>query len=194
MIRWSIFYITLNVSQVSSSDDNVIKGISYRSVTLLLLWFYGRLLPNLFDHLEMITLRSGGGQNWAFGHIHSRVELLVWTPTLSPKPSFDPLLPCSWHLWLFYSACVQFAHAAYELTLLTTLIKKSEVVKIDLKYIFFYYVMFILTEKEFALIYLTPSNYRIHCSLMCAQPRKFDFSKMSNSQLWGHIFFQNFVW
>ena len=68
---------------------------------------------------------------------------------------------------MIYSACVQFAHAAYELTLLTTCIKESEVVKIGLKY-FLYYVMFILTEKNFALIYLHPSNYRIHCSLMCA--------------------------
>ena len=58
-------------------------------------------------------------------------------------------------MWVWYSACVQFAHAAYELTLLTTLIKKSEVVKIELKY-FLYYVKFILTEKKICIDLFKP--------------------------------------
>ena len=57
---------------VSSEQLHIVIGISYGSVTLPLLWFYGRLLPNLFwwrtwsswnpkvtkNGARMITLRS----------------------------------------------------------------------------------------------------------------------------------------
>ena len=96
-----------HAQRVSSEQLHIVIGISYGSVTLPLLWFYGRLLPNLFWR-----------RTWPCWNDHPKVtkngaRMITLRSPIWPREFKSVLHLCKLLLWLYFEQHLTMARAKF---------------------------------------------------------------------------------